>query len=99
MVNIVLLDSPLGVGFSTTETPVSNMETVVQNFKTFLAKFLVLYPDFSTYNIYLGGVSYGGKFVPNVAYSLMNDETYNERFVGIFVMDGLIDTITQRMRI
>jgi carboxypeptidase C (cathepsin A) len=76
--NLILIDNPLGVGFSTTQTPVENQETLVLHFKMFLSKFLDLHPAFAASQIYIGGVSYGGKFAPNVAWGLKTDDKYKD---------------------
>jgi hypothetical protein len=55
--------------------------------------FLAVYTDLAEQQIYLGGVDYAGKFVPNVAFAML-ENGWDEQLAGILVMDGLVDTIT-----
>jgi len=52
-----------------------------------------VYTDLAEQQIYLGGVDYAGKFVPNVAFAML-ENGWDEQLAGILVMDGLVDTIT-----
>lgn len=60
----------------------------------FLDKFITLHQQFESYHIFIGGVSYAGKYVPNVANALSNSPQYKDKLIGIFVMNGLVDTLT-----
>jgi carboxypeptidase C (cathepsin A) len=58
----------------------------------FIDKFFEKFPELSKKDIYLAGVSYAGKFIPNVAVELSNSK-YKQQFKGIYVMNPLVDTL------
>jgi len=58
----------------------------------FLEKFLETYPELAKKDIYLAGVSYAGKYIPNVAQELANSK-HKGWFKGIYVMNPLVDTL------
>ncbi|KAF6165333.1 hypothetical protein GIB67_018777 [Kingdonia uniflora] len=67
--NILFIDSPVGAGFSYSETAEGNIsgerQTCWQTYE-FLKKWLIGHPEFLPNPIYVGGVSYGGFTVPLV---------------------------------
>ncbi|TYJ13074.1 hypothetical protein E1A91_A10G026100v1 [Gossypium mustelinum] len=69
--NMLFLESPIGVGFS-----YSNISTDYRNIGdeftandayTFLHKWFVMFPSYRTRSFYIAGESYAGKYVPELA--------------------------------
>lgn len=73
--NIIFLDSPVGTGFSysnTTTDYVTGDFKTVSDIYTFLIKWFEAFPEFLSNPLYIGGESYAGIFVPLVAYEIAN---------------------------
>lgn len=60
----------------------------------FIDKFFEIHPELTAKDIYLAGVSYAGKFIPNVAQELMGSK-YKSQMKGVYVMNPLVDTLLQ----
>ncbi|RHN71882.1 putative carboxypeptidase D [Medicago truncatula] len=69
--NLLFLESPVGVGFSYSNTT-SEYKQLGDDFTandtyTFLHKWFLKFPSYRTRALYIGGESYGGHFVPQLA--------------------------------
>eukprot|EP00931_Biecheleriopsis_adriatica_P115856 TRINITY_DN91608_c0_g1_i1.p1 TRINITY_DN91608_c0_g1~~TRINITY_DN91608_c0_g1_i1.p1 ORF type:complete len:600 (-),score=65.41 TRINITY_DN91608_c0_g1_i1:76-1875(-) len=68
LVNLVIVEQPLGVGFSTNHTPVALTDVrSAENNYAFLERFLDRFPHLKTVPVYLASESYGGHYVPTLA--------------------------------
>nr|ABR16352.1 unknown [Picea sitchensis] len=73
--NIIFLDSPVGTGFSysnTTTDYVTGDFKSVSDIHTFLIKWFEAFPEFLSNPIYVGGDSYSGMVVPLVVHEIAN---------------------------
>jgi carboxypeptidase C (cathepsin A) len=96
--NVVFVDQPLGTGFSHAEKKVSDQEMVGSDFLEFLDGFFDQHEEMRSKEIYLSGDGYAGKFIPNMARSIIHSNhngttDYNLR--GVLLIDGLVDTMMQ----
>ncbi|KAJ3318715.1 Cell death protease [Blyttiomyces sp. JEL0837] len=75
---VLYVDNPVGTGFSslsvashgpTEETQVS------QTFVGFLNQFYTIFPEARSYDLYLTGESYAGRFIPFIASAILNSTT------------------------
>ncbi|KAJ7087821.1 Alpha/Beta hydrolase protein [Mycena epipterygia] len=64
--NMLALDHPVGTGFSYGPM-VNNSRDAAHDVYDFLQKFFVLFPHLAKNQLILSGGSYGGKYVPNIA--------------------------------
>ncbi|EFC43820.1 predicted protein, partial [Naegleria gruberi] len=81
--NIIYLDAPAGVGYSYGNTSfyaVNSDDQTAQESRTFLVEFLTHYSQFRNSDLYISGASYGGKYVPNLA-KLILEENVKGQFV------------------
>ncbi|CAK9175111.1 unnamed protein product [Ilex paraguariensis] len=73
--NIIFLDTPVGTDFSYATTPEgyysSDIETAKETY-SFLRKWLLDHPKFSTNNLYIAGDSYSGILVPMIVSEISN---------------------------
>ena len=74
--NVLYIESPGGVGFSTCGPPTSDCDfndstSAVQNRDAVLAWY-TLYPEFGTNDMYITGESYAGIYVPYLAREIYN---------------------------
>ncbi|XP_022721088.1 serine carboxypeptidase-like 44 [Durio zibethinus] len=77
--NLLLIDSPVGSGwsYSNTSSDYSNGDdSTNKNLMTFILKWYEKYPSFKSRDLYLAGSSFAGHFVPNFANSLLD---YNKQ--------------------
>ncbi|KAM0896281.1 hypothetical protein ACQ4PT_023295 [Festuca glaucescens] len=70
-VNLLFLESPVGVGFSytnkTSDLKLLGDRVTVQDSYTFLLNWLDKFPEFKTRDLYISGESYAGHYVPQLA--------------------------------
>ncbi|PSN56679.1 putative serine carboxypeptidase CPVL [Blattella germanica] len=79
--NILFFDNPIGTGFSFSNASADSsysatVEDVADNLYHALIQFFMVFPEFRTNRFYIAGESYAGKYVPTLAYQIMN---YNSR--------------------
>eukprot|EP00042_Codosiga_hollandica_P043514 m.412847 g.412847 ORF g.412847 m.412847 type:complete len:454 (+) comp56570_c0_seq3:85-1446(+) len=76
--NVLYVDSPAGVGFSYSNTPsdynTNNNRTAEDNY-AFLQGWLQKFPQFANNPVFLTGESYGGDYVPQLAYQIITGES------------------------
>ena len=96
IVNIVYIDFPLGVGFSTVTTDGLSLvaEQVQDQILIFFLKFLKKYPEYKKRQLYIAGVSYGGHWVPYVTSALKYAGYPDINVQGMYISDGYFDGYT-----
>jgi carboxypeptidase C (cathepsin A) len=89
--NMIYLESPAGVGFSTNtnkdDIKWDDQKSGKDNRKAIL-NFFVKFPEFKKNDFYISGESYAGVYVPMLAFLLLNDDI---NLKGIIVGNGLTD--------
>lgn len=70
--NLMIFDNPVGAGFSYTSPPgyVTTEEQMRKEYYIGLSGFFKKHPEYKTNPLWVTGESYGGKYVPNVAYEI-----------------------------
>jgi len=100
-VNNLFLESPAGVGFSYDARGdyVTGDNRTFEDTYNFLQKWFALYPEFSKNEFHISGESYGGHYVPQLAYAILEGNKAgksNINLKGILVgnpwTDSVIDT-------
>ncbi|EOY13055.1 Serine carboxypeptidase 44 [Theobroma cacao] len=83
--NLLFIDSPVGAGWSYSNT--SNDyevgdDSTNKDLLTFILQWFEKYPNFNSRDLYLGGSSYAGHFIPNFANALLdyNKQSNNFKF-------------------
>ena len=92
-INMIYPDFPLGVGFSTvTGDKLSRVyDQAQQQILIFFEKFIENRPEYKGRPLYIGGVSYGGHWVPITATALKNSGNPDINVKGFYISDGVID--------
>lgn len=76
--NVLYLDAPAGVGFSFSDDHndynTNNNKTAADNYSA-LQGFLEKFPQYSKNSLYITGESYGGDYVPQLVYTIVNGES------------------------
>lgn len=89
--NLLFLDQPVGVGLSHgkkdlwPETQLESSEAILE----FFTKFMEIYPQFKTREIYITGESYGGHYLPFIAKRLKQSTNPTFNIQGMAIGNGL----------
>ncbi|KDO31609.1 hypothetical protein SPRG_19512 [Saprolegnia parasitica CBS 223.65] len=91
--NMVFLESPSGVGFS---TPFLNASDYNDAFTTarareFLAEFLLAYPSYAGRDFYITGESYGGMYIPYLVDALLTAPIHGLNLKGFAIGNPYTD--------
>ncbi|KAJ4970605.1 hypothetical protein NE237_003704 [Protea cynaroides] len=85
--NILFLESPAGVGFSYSKTTSDYSSTgdkrTAQEAYTFLINWLERFPQYKKRDFYLAGESYGGHYVPQLAYTILQQNNKGGRIINL----------------
>ncbi|XP_004929002.1 venom serine carboxypeptidase [Bombyx mori] len=99
--HIIYIDNPVGTGFSFTKDPkgycVDETQVGEQLYST-LIQFFQLFPELQTNNFFVTGESYGGKYVPALAYTIHKKNPTAQikiNMKGIAIGNGLSDPVHQ----
>lgn len=87
--NVLIIDNPVGAGFSYTNPGghVKTQEEMRSDYYTGLSKFFGLHPEYRSNPVWVTGESYGGKYVPNVAFEIHSREELNLQ--GVIIGNGM----------
>jgi len=93
--NVIAIDNPVGAGFSLTKKGgwVRTEEEMRREFYAGLTGFLDLHPEYRTNPLWVTGESYGGKYVPNVAFEIHQRGELNLQ--GIIIGNGMYKPLVQ----
>ncbi|KAF8766511.1 putative serine carboxypeptidase CPVL like protein [Argiope bruennichi] len=96
--HVIYVDNPVGAGFSFTSSDCAyptNQESVAKDLYEFLQQFFTLFHEYRNNDFYVAGESYGGKFVPSLAYKIHKERLSSKiNFKGIAIGNGLCDPET-----
>ncbi|KAL2141464.1 hypothetical protein VTI28DRAFT_2387 [Corynascus sepedonium] len=67
--NVLFVDNPVGTGFSYVDTDsyVSELDQMADQFVVFMEKWYALFPEYEHDDIYFAGESYAGQYIPYIA--------------------------------
>lgn len=87
--HVIGIDNPVGAGFSYTKDGgyVATEEEMRREYHDGLSAFLELHPEYKTNPIWVTGESYGGKYVPNVAFEIHQRAELNLQ--GVIIGNGM----------
>ncbi|KAG6004017.1 hypothetical protein E4U21_001522 [Claviceps maximensis] len=89
LTNIVWIEQPVTVGFSTGHTTIHNEDELAEQFAGFWKNFVETF-SMQGYKIYVVGESYGGYYAPYISSHFINaNDTENFDVQGLMVVDGI----------
>eukprot|EP00928_Gymnodinium_smaydae_P089587 TRINITY_DN73529_c0_g1_i1.p1 TRINITY_DN73529_c0_g1~~TRINITY_DN73529_c0_g1_i1.p1 ORF type:complete len:473 (+),score=68.68 TRINITY_DN73529_c0_g1_i1:54-1421(+) len=93
--NILIIDNPVGAGFSYTNEGghVKTQEEMRSEYHDGLSQFLALHSEYRTNPVWVTGESYGGKYVPNVAFEIHSRGELNLQ--GVIIGNGMYKPLVQ----
>ncbi|XP_008796482.1 serine carboxypeptidase-like 34 isoform X1 [Phoenix dactylifera] len=103
--NLLFLESPVGVGFSYTNTSsdlqqLGDKITAIDAY-TFLVNWFERFPQYKSHDFYIAGESYGGHYVPQLAEKIFDEnknvaEEDRVNFKGFMIGNALLDDDTDQ---
>ncbi|XP_058004559.1 serine carboxypeptidase-like 34 isoform X2 [Hevea brasiliensis] len=103
--NLLFVESPVGVGFSYTNTSSDigqlGDKITAQDSFTFLVNWFQRFPQFKSYDFYIAGESYAGHYVPQLAEVIYdsNKKASNKHYInfkGFVIGNALLDDETDQ---
>lgn len=93
--NVLAIDNPVGSGYSYTgkDSYVKTEEEMRKDYHSALEVFFKLHPEYQKNPIWVTGESYGGKYVPNVAYEIHVQGKFDLQ--GVIIGNGVYSGRTQ----
>lgn len=97
--NLLVLDQPAGVGFSTAESGFmpDNLDEASRDFQVFLAEFASRFPEYLSRGLYIAGESFAGQYVPVYVADILRKqlsgapEALGVEIPGVVLVDALVD--------
>lgn len=99
--HIIYIDNPVGTGFSFTKDPkgyCTDQNRVGEELYSTMIQFFQLFPELQSNKFFVTGESYGGKYVPALAYTIHKKNPTSKikiNMKGIAIGNGLSDPINQ----
>lgn len=97
--NLLIVDNPIGTGFSVADTYRSTESEIATDFVNFLLNFYQDFANFSTTPLFIFGESYAGHYIPSITNAIL---TYNNNATskkiplsGAGIGDGWTDPYNQ----
>ncbi|KAL8827707.1 MAG: hypothetical protein Q9170_006906 [Blastenia crenularia] len=99
--NILFVDNPVGTGFSYVDTDsyVTELTQMADQMVQFLERFFVLFPEYTTNDLYIAGESYAGQHIPYIAKAMLerNAKVKSKQWnlSGLLIGNGWISPVEQ----
>ncbi|KAL1975643.1 hypothetical protein VTN31DRAFT_4035 [Thermomyces dupontii] len=102
--NLLFVDQPVGTGFSyvNTNSYLHDLPEMATHMITFLEKWFSIFPEYEADDLYIGGESYAGQYIPYIAKAIIDrnqnidparQTTWNVK--GLLIGNGWISPIEQ----
>ncbi|KAK6993973.1 serine carboxypeptidase CPVL [Biomphalaria glabrata] len=100
--SMLYIDNPVNVGYSFSESGPAGerltQDSVSKDLYSFMEQFYSLFPDYKKRELYIGGQSYAGKYVPYLAHVIHTQRQANLSdipLIGIYIGGPFFDPPTQ----
>ena len=99
---MLYIDNPFGAGYSfaaSDEDYVTTEEQMADNLYFMLQTLAAKHPFWFTREFYITGESYAGKYIPSIAYKILQEAPPNINLAGIAIEDGWTDPYWQDTKV
>lgn len=88
--DMVFVDQPAGTGFSSSNEDDSELNNIADDMMVFFEKYFATFPEDAGKDIYLGGESYAGQYIPYFGAKLLKDYAGKYNLKGLIMINGYI---------
>jgi len=93
--SVIFLDQPVNVGFSYSDSSVSNTIAAGKDVYALLTLFFEQFPEYAKQDFHISGESYAGHYIPVFAHEILSHKNRNINLKSILIGNGLTDGLTQ----
>ncbi|KAI9610069.1 hypothetical protein H4Q26_007064 [Puccinia striiformis f. sp. tritici PST-130] len=95
--NLLFIDQPTGTGYSYGPQPdyVHELDVSSNNLVNLLARFFKIFPEYQHMDLYIGGESFAGQYIPYLAQAILDTNIISAPLKGIIIGNGWIDPVNQ----
>jgi len=93
--SVIFLDQPVNVGFSYSDTPVSESVSAGKDVYALLTLFFKQFPEYRKQDFHIAGESYAGHYIPVFTSEILSHKKRNINLKSILIGNGLTDGLTQ----
>lgn len=96
-VNMLFIDQPTGTGYSVgnESTWPHELDVSSDHLVNLLLRFYAIFPEFQKMDLYLGGESFAGQYIPYLADAIFKKSSFQAPLKGIIIGNGWVDPVTQ----
>ncbi|EIM91454.1 alpha/beta-hydrolase [Stereum hirsutum FP-91666 SS1] len=94
LVDLIYVDQPVGVGFSTSESDgyINDEDDMGADFVGFLSNLVKIFPSLATRPLILAGEDYAGVYIPYIAKAIWSSSSPPVKLSKVAIGNGLLDT-------
>ena len=93
--SVIFLDQPVNVGFSYSDSQVTNTVAAGKDIYALLTLFFEQFPQYATQDFHISGESYAGHYVPVFTAEILAHKKRNINLQSALIGNGLTDGLTQ----
>ena len=93
--SVIFLDQPVNVGYSYSDSSVSDTVTAGKDVYALLSLFFKQFPEYSKQDFHIAGESYAGHYIPVFTAEILSHKKRNINLKSILIGNGLTDALSQ----
>jgi cathepsin A (carboxypeptidase C) len=93
--SVIFLDQPVNVGYSYSNSPVSNTVAAGKDVYALLTLFFKQFPEYTKQPFHIAGESYAGHYIPVFTAEILSHKKTNINLQSVLIGNGLTDGLTQ----
>jgi cathepsin A (carboxypeptidase C) len=93
--SVIFLDQPVNVGYSYSDTPVSDTVAAGKDVYALLTLFFKQFPEYKKQDFHIAGESYAGHYIPVFTSEILSHKKRNINLKSVLIGNGLTDAFNQ----